>query len=592
MGADEAGTFDRLMATRRVIEDRLATHGGRVAGTAGDAVLAVFESVVEALSAALSIQQALAEREVDQPEDRRLSLRIGLNLGDVIVEGDDVFGEGVNVAARIEALAPSGGIAVSGAVRDQVGARLPVSFTDLGEQALKNIAGPVRVFSVAAGSAPASRPPRRPQRMAMVMGAAALTLVGLGALTLPTLLERIAPGNEETVQTGRPVIAVLPFDERGTADGERYFADGVTEDVIGALGRFSGLVVLSWSAVAPYRDAAPAPTEIGATLGAGYVVSGSLQRADGRVRVSVQISDAADGTLIWSERYDKEIADIFAVQDAITERVVNALAVRVTEVERSRALSVPTANLSAYDAVLRGRDAFRQVQRGSNVEAQDLFQRAIDLDPDYAEAYVELGWSLLADFKFGWTQWPGRTLERAGAAAEQAIALDSFNASAYAVQADVRKFYGDLEGAERAIDRALELNPNNAMAHGIRASLMAFEGRADEAVAAAETAFRLDPSPRAEWIMSLMTGYFLQGRYADVLDAARRHASIVNDDATHLAVLAMAHGMLGNEAEALETARQVRRKAPFFDGRQMGYLIGGEEHRETVIEGLRRAGLL
>jgi tetratricopeptide (TPR) repeat protein len=264
----------------------------------------------------------------------------------------------------------------------------------------------------------------------------------------------------------------------------------------------------------------------------------------------------------------------------------------VTEVERARAFAVPTENLNAYDAVLRGREAFRQVERGSNVEAQDLFQRAIELDPDYADAHVELGWSLLADLKFGWTQWPRRTLDRAGAAADRAIDLEALNAGAYALRADVVKFLGDLDEAERAVDRALDLNPNSAIAHGIRASLMVFRGRADEAVAAAEVAMRLDPYPRAEWITSLMAGYYLQKDYAAVVELARRHADTVDGDAAHLALLAMSHGMLNDSAAAEAAAKRLRQVAPFFNGRQLATILGGEEHEASMLEGLRRAGLL
>lgn len=592
MGADETGTHARLMTARHLIDGHLVAQGGRVAGTAGDAVLAVFDSVVGAVAAAVAIQKAMAERNAALPEAERLSFRIGLNLGDVIADGGDVFGEGVNVAARIEALADPGGIAVSASVREQVGTRLPVTFTDLGSHALKNIAGPVHIFAVTEGAAAAPRRARRrPLMLVAGLAALALVLAGLGAVYVPPMLGPVETARQPAPETTRPVIAVLPFTERAETPGGSYFADGMTEDVIGALGRFSGLVVLSWSAVAPFRDAAPAPAELGSTLGASYVVSGSIQRAGDRIRVGVQLSASRDGALIWSERYDKQIADVFAVQDAITQQVVAALAVRVTQVEQARAFAAPTANLSAYDAVLRGRDAFRLVERGANVEAQGLFLRAIELDPGYADAHVELGWSYLADLKFGWTQWPRRALDRAGAAADRALELQPLNASAYALRADVLKFEGDMPGAERGIDRALELNPNSAVAHGIHASLMTFIGRPAEAVASAETAFLLDPYPRAEWVMSLLAAYYMEARYQDVVDAAARYADLVETEATHSLILAMAHGMLGNEAEAAEVAARVRRLAPLMQARMIAGLVGGPEHEAVLLEGVRRAGL-
>jgi TolB-like protein/class 3 adenylate cyclase len=594
MGADEAGTHAKLMAARALIDRRLAEQGGRVAGTAGDAVLAVFDSVVGALSAAVAIQRDLADEGSAPEAGERLTFRIGVNLGDVIVDGGDVFGEGVNVAARIEALAPPGGVAVTATVREQVGGRLPVTFTDLGAHAPKNIAAPVRVYSVTEGAAPAT-PPAPPGRRRLLrpllVGVGVAAALAAAALTLPDLIPRDATRPRAEAEAERPVIAVLPFVERGGGSDDRYFADGVTEDVIGALGRFSGLVVLSWSAVAEFRDAAPSPTELGERLGVSYVVGGSIQRDGDRIRVGVQISDAADGALIWSERYQKDLVDVFEVQDRITRQVVSALAVRVTQVESARAFAAPTDSLGAYDSVLRGREAFRNVSSSANVEARALFERAIELDPDYADAHVELGWSHLTDFKFGWTQWPRRSVEAAGAAADRAIELDPLNAAAYTLRSDVLKFLGDVEGAERAIDTALDLNPNDANAHAIRASLMMFAGRAAEAIASAETAFRLDPYPRAEWVMSLMVGYYLEGRYRDAVEAGVRYARQIGAAPTHAAVLAAAHAMLGEEEAAAAAADKVRRSAPFFDAARLAGLIGSPEHGALLLEGLRRAGL-
>ncbi|MBM3488017.1 MAG: tetratricopeptide repeat protein [Alphaproteobacteria bacterium] len=388
------------------------------------------------------------------------------------------------------------------------------------------------------------------------------------------------------------MIAVLPFAERGGAAGEGYFADGVTEDVIGALGRFSGLVVLSWSAVAPYRGQTQTLAELGAKLGAGFVVGGSIQRAGGRIRVNVQLSAAADGALIWSNRYDEDLADIFAVQDRITQQVVSALTVRVTQVEQARVMAAPTASLGAYDSVLRGREAFRSVERSRNIEARALFERALELDPRYADAHVELGWTHLSDLKSGWTQWPQRALDAARAVAERAIALDPQNASGHALLADALKFLGDMAGAERAIDKALELNSNSALAHASRASVMLFTARSAEALAAMQTALRLDPYPRAEWLMSLLAGQFLQGRYADVLETYRRYPREIGGVPTRLTVVAAAHARLGDTAAAREIAAQVRRAAPFLDSAGLVRLLGTPAEQAVFAEGLRGAGLL
>ncbi len=596
MGADEAGTHARLMAARQVIGGQAAAHGGRVAGTAGDAVLAVFDSVVGALSAAIGIQTALAETNAPLPADQRLVFRIGLNIGDVIADRGDVFGAGVNVAARVEALADPGGIAVSAAVRDQVGTRLAVRFVDRGAHRLKNIDEPVHVFAVVSGAAvPLGRAHRR--RLALAAGLAAVMAVGIGSLAVPRLIgpAPLGPGSPASdirpAAATPPVIAVLPFALRDEAVDEVYFADGVTEDVIGALGRFSGLVVLSYSAVASFRDRAPTPAEIKSALGADYVVSGSIQRGGTRIRVSVQLSKASNGALVWSDRYDEDLADIFAVQDRITRHVVAALTVRVTEIEKARALAAPTESLGAYDSVLRGREAMRLVGLSGNVRARALFERALQLDPDYADALVEIGWTQLDDMKYGWTQWPERALEAAAKAADRAITLDPLNAAAHALQADVLSFQDDIEGARRAVDRALELNPNSAVAHVIRADLMVVLGEPDEAIGHMETALQLDPHPRAGWLMPLLAAYYVTGRYAEVRALNRRYPRETGEEPGHLAMIAAALAMLGDDTAARATADKVRRGAPFFRAADFAALYGTAEHQAVVLEGLHRAGL-
>jgi TolB-like protein/class 3 adenylate cyclase len=441
MGADETGTYQRLMASREAIDELIVRHDGRTVGTAGDSVLADFPSVIEALTAAVDIQEELRARNERLPAGQRLEFRIGINLGDVIVDGHDIFGDGVNVAARVQALAEPGGIAISGAVYDQVGNKLNLTFRDRGSHSVKNIAAPVRVYSVAGQRAAGGVAPTGSTHGRLVwLSTGVLALLAAAGLAFwvasPTWLEREArrqtgPAVEIQAKVAAgPAIAVLPFENQGGDPEEDYFADGVTEDIIAALGRFSNLLVMSWHAVLPYKDKPVAPSKIGHDLDVRYLVGGSIRRAGNQIRVTVRLTDAERGVLLWSEQYEGVLNDIFALQDAITSNVVGRLAVRLTDLERQRTFAKPTENLEAYDYVLRGRELLRDTKRSSNLEARRLFERAAALDPDYAAAQVNLGWTFMHEVWWGWTELPEGALGRAEERAETAIDLDPATAEA------------------------------------------------------------------------------------------------------------------------------------------------------------------
>jgi TolB-like protein len=545
----------------------------------------------------------MAEQNTGLPADRQLWLRIGLNLGDVIIDGEDIFGTGVNVAARLEALAEPGGIVVAGAVRDQTVGTVDVAFADRGLCRVKNIAEPIRVFAVA-GSGGGNRAQRnwrgsrRSWRWALV-AVAILAALGLSVVLVPgwratiddTTAQRSDEPPAETASVGKPVVAVLPFGDRGGAGDPDYFSDGVTEDVIRALGRFSALQVLSWSAVAPFKGQAVDLDAVSEELGARYVVGGTIQRAGEQLRVSVELSDAARGVLLWSERYDEPLADIFAVQDRITRQVVAALAVRVTQVEREVAHAKPTESLGAYDLVLHGRDLLRKVERDANYDARAMFERAIAIDPRYADAHVGLGWTHLREFLWGWTQWPHRAVEKADEAAARAIELEDRNAAGQALRAFILTFQRDFATAEAMIDRALSLNPNDALSHAIRGNLMMTAGRPEATVESVELALELDPHPRAWWLVDLGQAYYLAGRYGDVIALFDRFIGNFDEDPAPFAVLAAAHAQLGNIAAAESSAAQLRRVSPFFQKEIYVNNVIGDEHRRHLLDGMRKAGL-
>ena len=603
MATDEVGTHARLIEWRDLIYQKLVEQSGRVVGTAGDAILAVFDSVVDALSAAVAIQTALGEKNAPLPPDKQLHFRIGLNLGDIIVDGDDIFGNGVNVAARVEALADTGGIAVTSAVRDQIGNKLPLHFEDRGEYKVKNIDAPLHVYAIVTSSDAAS-PVKESQgksrtkatlAAALVVSAVAVSgfwfLAGSLTTTVETLPAEVPMEAMAQVETARPTIAVLPFENRGGQADQSYFSDGVTEDVISALGRFSGLLVLSWSAVEPLRDSVGPALEKVSDLGAAYVVSGSIQRSDTKVRLNVQLTETATGVLMWSDRYDEDILDLFEVQDKLTRQVVSALAIRVTQAEETRVAQSPTDSLSAYDRVLRGRDIMREISLKGNGDARSLFESAIEMDAGYANAHAELGFTYLNDLKFGWSQWPQRAWDAATSNADQAISLDPFNARAYALKATTSKFAGQFDEAERLIDKSLSLNPNNAQSHAERCSILMFAGKPKQALASSKTALTIDPYPRGDEINCPIFSLYVSGQFSEVIQLAERFPLASKEEAISLFVRAAAHAMLDQTEEAAELLAEGLSRNPFFKAESFAQIFGSEDIRNILLEGLRKAGL-
>lgn len=597
MGEDEAGTHARLMAQRQVVEATVKRHEGRIVGTAGDAVLAEFASVVEALGAAVEMQAELGARGAEEPAEHRLPLRIGINVGDVIADGDDIFGDGVNVAARVQTLAEPGGIAVSGAARDQAGNRLGLTFRDQGEHRVKNIEEPIRVYTVEAQSSPGPRPRRRASGRARVLlpaSVAVLLLAGSAVwIGLPENLPWSRQGSPSTTvtETSRPTIAVLPFENRSGSADQDHFSDGVTEDVIADLGRFSSLLVLSWNAVAPYKDKAITPQQLSRELDVRYVVGGTVRRDGDRLRVTVQLTDATRGVLLWSERYDEPVEDVFAVQNRITRQVVAALAVHVTQLEEARAFEKPTEALGAYELVLRGRAKQHQIERSANLEARALFDQALALDPRYADALVGMAWTHIYDFYWGWTEWPDRALAQVESLTRRAIELDERNASAHALLAEALRFRGDAAAAAREIDRAIALNPNNATSYALRGAIRKMAGRLEEAIAEIELAIRLDPNPPTFWLVDLGLAYYFVGRYQDVIDLFDRYDPPISEDPGPQVLRAAAFAQLGDADAAKGEVAELRRISPFFDARIFADAFHDAEQSGHLLEGLRKAGL-
>jgi len=603
MGLDEAGTHRVLGDLRRAVDPLIASHGGRIVGTAGDSLLADFSSVVDALNCAVEIQ--LAARAINDPipPDRRLELRIGVNLGDVIVDGGDIFGDGVNIAARLQALARPGTVCISHTVYEQVRNKLDLDYHPLGSHRVKNIAEPVRAYAVGVSAAP-GRAGKQRRLLAAAAGACALVAAGLVAWTLHTGAGRgplglAAPEPVEVAGlaaphrlAGRPSVAVLPFKNLSGDAGQDFFSAGITEDVITALGRFSNLLVVAKSASFQFKDRNLSPAEIGRLLDVRYLLEGSVRRAGDRLRVNIELAEAATGRTVWSETYDAEAKDIFDVQDDIARRVVGVAAVKLTRFERDRALVKPTENLAAYEYVLRGREHFSRATRDSNDEAQDMFQRAIDLDPSYAAAYAELGLSLIEAVASGWTEFIDDDLARAETLAQKALSLDSASTAAYRLLAEVHLARRRFDLALGQIDRALEINPSDAESFSTRGAMLLWAGRAAEALPWIEGALRLD-SANARATYYLGTAYYFLDRYGQSVEAMDRALAGNLGRQTQVggrSVLAAAYAQLDKRPDAERERTAVVRIAPFLDAERFASQFGTQTAHDHMLEGLKKAG--
>ena len=604
MGEDETGTHQALGELRRAVDPLITAHGGRIVGTAGDSVLADFSSVVDALNCAVEMQRASRAINDPIPPERRLELRIGVNLGDVIVDGDDIFGDGVNIAARLEALAQPGTVCISQTVFDQVRNKLDLDYRPLGAHRVKNIAEPIRAYAVGLPVV-APRPRKGWRPLAAAAGAGALAAAGLFAwvfyagvgwerigLSAATKPVEVAGLAAPARLAGRPSVAVLPFKNLSGDASQDYFSDGITEDVITALGRFSNLLVIAKSASFPFKSSNASPAEIGRLLDARYLLDGSVRRAGDRVRVNAELTEAATGRNVWSQAYDDEAKDIFSVQEDIARRVVGAAAVKLTRFERERVLTKPTENLAAYEYVLRGREFLSHATRDKNDEAATLFQRAIDLDPNYAAAYAALGGSHFEAVVSGWTEFREDELEQAETLAQKALALDPATTSAYRLLAFINMYKRRYDLALGQVDHALDINPSDADIYQQRGTILVWSGKAAEGLPWLEGALRFD---RAHTLTAenLCFAFYFLDRYDEAVEAADR--ALAGSPGRSIQVLtrpflAAAYAQMGKRQDAESERTVVMRLSPFFDARIFAGQFGTQQARDHLLEGLKRAG--
>jgi adenylate cyclase len=561
MAADEEGTLAALNARRQVIDALIGRHHGRIFTTAGDSVMAEFASAVEAVRCAAAIQQEIERRNAELPEPRRMRFRVGVNLGDVMVAGDNLFGDGVNVAARLEAVAEPGGICISGALHDQIRNKVDLGFDDLGERALKNIGYPVRVFEA-----------RRDGRAEP------------GRLSEP-------PAPTSPIRASAfPSIVVLPFANFGGDPEQEYFADGITEDLITELSRFQEIRVIARNSVMAYKGRSVRVQEVGRDLGVRYVLEGSVRKGGGRVRITAQLIDATTGHHLWAERFDRDLADIFEVQDEVTGRIVATLAGKLVESERRRARSDRTENLEAYDCVLRGRELWERFTPEANREARRLYEKAIELDPDYARAYASVAWTYVVEHSEGWAATDEAPLEQALDYARQGVMVNRASHSNYLALGQVCLSKGLHDEAIEAFETAVSLNPNDTDGYVFLAQALSRVGRPDEAIDLIERAQRRNPAAPRWYAWYLGVALYLARRYDDAVTALRRGQPLGD---TGYRWLAAAYGQLGREQDAQAAAAAYLKLTPDFSiGRHLEMMhFRRAEDREHYAEGLRKAGL-
>lgn len=567
MGADEEGTLRQLKAHRKdLIDPKITEHRGRIVKTTGDGILVEFVSVVDAVRCAVDIQRGMGERNAEVPVDGRIEFRIGINLGDIIIDGDDIFGDGVNVAARLEALAEPGGILVSSIVHDQVRDKLSFAFKDMGEQAVKNISRPVGIHRV--------------------------ELTELA----PTSKQASAAVKTNRTDSDRPSVAVLPFANMSGDPEQEYFADGITEDIITALSKVRWFFVIARNSSFIYKGKAVDVKRVARELGVRYVLEGSVRKSGNRVRISAQLIDAASGNHIWAERYDGELNDIFELQDQVTTRVVGAIAPKLEQVEIERVKHKPTESLDAYDYYLRGVASLHQWTKESSDEALRLFYKSIELDPSFAAAYGMAAWSFVPRKANGWMGDRAHEVAEAARLAQRAADLGADDAAALAGAGYALVFVvHDLDRGSAILDRALALNPNFAGTLVNCGWTKAFLGEPDQAIKHIEDARRLSPLDPFSFrtFAAAALAHFVAGRYEDAAIWAQKALQERAHFLPAIRELAASSALAGHQAEAKSAMDKLRRLDPAMRVSNVREWLPFRRPDDLarLEDGLRKAGL-
>ena len=576
MGDDEMATVETITRYRGVISEFVVSHRGRVVDSPGDNLLAEFASAVDALDCAVAIQQKLAGENQSLADHRRMEFRIGINVGDVISQGERLYGDGVNIAARLEGLSDAGGICISGTVYDQVSNKTGLPMTFMGARQVKNIAKPVRAYKVILSQEANKVNGAFDDDASTVQDEAANEqLSGSAGLQLPD----------------RPSIAVLPLINMGQGTDQDYFSDGLTEDIITDLSKISGIFVIAKNSAFAYKGKNAPPSQVARELGVRHILEGTVRRAGQRVRIATQLVDGRLNQNIWADRFDGDLEDIFDLQDQVTGKVVAALEVRLTSREKEQRTHRSSVNPEAYDLVKKANKLGLVSTFNSHLEARDMYQRAVDLDPSYAPAYVGLGWTWFDEWPFGWSEDRG-VLEKALHFSEMAIDLDPILPEAFLLMSIAYLWLEAHEKAEDVNNRLLAIAPNNADALAFYGYILLFSGRAEEAVAPIIRAKRMDPGRHVRFSMYLALAFNQLGRHEEAVAELEPYLDEYPSYFPLLRTLAYAYCQAGDLEKARQTAARVMQSEPDFNSEAFGRKLPFKDPavRERFIDTLKKAG--
>jgi adenylate cyclase len=553
MGADEAGTLSRLKRLRaELIDPLIGEFRGRIFKATGDGVLVEFPSVVDAVPCAARVQAGMAERAAGEPAERRIVFRVGINLGDVIVEGDDLYGDGVNVAARLEGIAESGGICISSNAYEQVAGKCKLGFEDLGEKSVKNIARPVHVYRVLAEGEPdrVCRPAPSPARAAAA--------------------------------TGKPSIAVLPFQNMSGDADQEYFSDGITEDLITDLSKLSGVLVIARNSSFTYKGQPVDVREVGKRFGVSHVLEGSVRRAGARLRITAQLLESATGHHLWAERYDRDLKDIFDVQDEIVRKIVEALDVKLLRGEQARVWRQSLCSTEALDAYYRGLDYLNRITREANEQAAHCFGTVIGCDPNSPLGHLGLAWTELSASRYGWSD--SAALERAAKLARKALELDPNCADAHALLGYRELLAGNHDEAIAAGERAVGLSPNHADNAANLGCSYAVSGKPAEAISLVRRAMRLSPVYPGWYLNILGFAHYNCAQYDEAEEVLKLALQREPAYSECRALLALTLRAKGREQDARREATELLRHDPSFRLRRLEQQLSIVKDRDSVAQ--------
>ncbi|MGD8687863.1 MAG: adenylate/guanylate cyclase domain-containing protein [Syntrophobacterales bacterium] len=599
MGEDEEATVRTITAHRKVITSVIEKYRGRVVDSPGDNILAEFVSVVDAVQSAVEIQEVIRAKNAELPEERRMEFRIGINLGDVIQEGERIYGDGVNIAARVEGLADPGGICISGSAYEQIENKLALGYDYIGEHTVKNIVKPIRVYRVPTGpetlqKVTEERKPAPSWQRATIAVVIALLVVAGGVAIWKSYRPSTPPIETASVERmafplpDKPSIAVLPFVNMSEDPKQEYFSDGITEEIISSLSKTPKLFVIARNSTFAFKEKPVIVKQVAEELGVRYVLEGSVRKAEEKVRITAQLIDALKGHHLWSERYDRNLDDIFAVQDEITKKIITALQVKLTEGEQARTASKGTNSLDAYLKCLQSMETIRHFNRESNALGKQLAEETIALDPEYPMAYRVLALAHQMDAWLGSSKSPKQSLTKSIELLQKAIALDDTYAEAYADLGFMLSIIGKHDKAVATAEHGVELNPNSADAHTKLGHTLRFAGRYQESIPEYKIAIRLNPIPPNHYLFGLGQSYAMTGQYEEAIKWGEKAVrQKPNSFLAHL-ILTQIYSFAGQDEKARAQAAEVLRVNPKFS---LEKFKSKAVHVEKSRDALRKAGL-